>query len=218
MSSQHVAVVGGRHERVVVAQASIVRSALADRTASVSIPHPTGSRYRQSNHSRNGKRWTTRRFAGSRHVTGSVRLATRPVGEPRRSDGVLSSGVRRTDASPPRRAPGEDHCIVSMQPGPPHHLQADCVPNGRAGSGNPPGRRTARHRPILASPIGWVTIRQANPDAKSTAISFAPVPVAQLDRVSASGAEGYRFESCRGYSRPCPHSAESPPWRLGCFR
>ena len=26
------------------------------------------------------------------------------------------------------------------------------------------------------------------------------VPVAQLDRASASGAEGYRFESCRGYS------------------
>src|SRR5689334_13616896 len=25
------------------------------------------------------------------------------------------------------------------------------------------------------------------------------VPVAQLDRASASGAEGYRFESCRGY-------------------
>ncbi len=27
------------------------------------------------------------------------------------------------------------------------------------------------------------------------------VPVAQLDRASASGAEGYRFESCRGYFR-----------------
>ena len=26
-----------------------------------------------------------------------------------------------------------------------------------------------------------------------------PVPVAQLDSASASGAEGYRFESCRGY-------------------
>src|SRR5260370_34646407 len=26
------------------------------------------------------------------------------------------------------------------------------------------------------------------------------VPVAQLDRASASGAEGYRFDSCRGYS------------------
>src|SRR5262245_28081504 len=25
------------------------------------------------------------------------------------------------------------------------------------------------------------------------------VPVAQLDRASASGAEGYRFDSCRGY-------------------
>ena len=25
------------------------------------------------------------------------------------------------------------------------------------------------------------------------------VPVAQLDRASASGAEGYRFEPCRGY-------------------
>ncbi len=25
------------------------------------------------------------------------------------------------------------------------------------------------------------------------------VPVAQLDRASASEAEGYRFESCRGY-------------------
>jgi hypothetical protein len=31
---------------------------------------------------------------------------------------------------------------------------------------------------------------------------FLPhVPVAQLDRASASGAEGYRFESCRGYFR-----------------
>jgi hypothetical protein len=27
------------------------------------------------------------------------------------------------------------------------------------------------------------------------------VPVAQLDRASASGAEGYRFDSCRGYWR-----------------
>ena len=27
----------------------------------------------------------------------------------------------------------------------------------------------------------------------------AHVPVAQLDRASASEAEGYRFESCRGY-------------------
>jgi len=26
------------------------------------------------------------------------------------------------------------------------------------------------------------------------------VPVAQLDRASASEAEGYRFDSCRGYS------------------
>ncbi len=31
---------------------------------------------------------------------------------------------------------------------------------------------------------------------------FAFVSVAQLDRASASGAEGYRFESCRGYSSP----------------
>src|SRR5690606_33212654 len=30
-------------------------------------------------------------------------------------------------------------------------------------------------------------------------IAFAQVPVAQLDRVSASGAEGWRFESSRGY-------------------
>ena len=29
--------------------------------------------------------------------------------------------------------------------------------------------------------------------------SAADVPVAQLDRASASGAEGYRFEPCRGY-------------------
>jgi hypothetical protein len=29
------------------------------------------------------------------------------------------------------------------------------------------------------------------------------VPVAQLDRASASGAEGYRFEPCRGYSLAC---------------
>src|SRR6266849_5936276 len=30
------------------------------------------------------------------------------------------------------------------------------------------------------------------------------VPVAQLDRASASGAEGYRFDSCRGYFNPSP--------------
>ena len=29
--------------------------------------------------------------------------------------------------------------------------------------------------------------------------SYSQVPVAQLDRASASGAEGYRFEPCRGY-------------------
>jgi hypothetical protein len=31
------------------------------------------------------------------------------------------------------------------------------------------------------------------------------VPVAQLDRASASGAEGYRFDSCRGYFNPQKH-------------
>src|SRR6266852_8668038 len=31
---------------------------------------------------------------------------------------------------------------------------------------------------------------------------ISPVPVAQLDRASASGAEGYRFDSCRGYFPP----------------
>lgn len=30
-------------------------------------------------------------------------------------------------------------------------------------------------------------------------ILISIVPVAQLDRASASGAEGYRFEPCRGY-------------------
>ena len=30
-------------------------------------------------------------------------------------------------------------------------------------------------------------------------VSEGYVPVAQLDRASASGAEGYKFESCRGY-------------------
>ncbi len=34
--------------------------------------------------------------------------------------------------------------------------------------------------------------------------SYNQVPVAQLDRASASGAEGYRFESCRGYSKSFP--------------
>jgi hypothetical protein len=32
-----------------------------------------------------------------------------------------------------------------------------------------------------------------------TVRNYNHVPVAQLDRASASGAEGYRFESCRGY-------------------
>src|SRR5207248_1199793 len=32
------------------------------------------------------------------------------------------------------------------------------------------------------------------------------VPVAQLDRASASGAEGYRFDSCRAYSPRLPPS------------
>jgi hypothetical protein len=36
---------------------------------------------------------------------------------------------------------------------------------------------------------------------KAATLKFIPanVPVAQLDRASASGAEGYRFNSCRAY-------------------
>src|SRR4051812_43363794 len=35
-------------------------------------------------------------------------------------------------------------------------------------------------------------------------MTVCAVPVAQLDRASASEAEGYRFDSCRGYSRSSP--------------
>ncbi len=52
---------------------------------------------------------------------------------------------------------------------------------------------------------------------------MVPVPVAQLDRASASGAEGYRFESCRGYSDGRAASegwaapVQSPAWRKGAL-
>src|SRR6185437_11674336 len=46
------------------------------------------------------------------------------------------------------------------------------------------------------------------------------VPVAQLDRASASEAEGYRFEPCRGYFSMCELcfrlSLNPGGWALGC--
>src|SRR5262245_12624025 len=51
------------------------------------------------------------------------------------------------------------------------------------------GACAAPHRAILAFQRFPVTMLE----------EFVFVPVAQLDRASASGAEGYRFDSCRGY-------------------
>src|ERR687888_415124 len=48
-------------------------------------------------------------------------------------------------------------------------------------------------------------------------------PVAQLDRASASGAEGYRFESCRAHHlRPCRRArhfreVSRDPVTIGCM-
>ena len=61
-------------------------------------------------------------------------------------------------------------------------------------------------------------------DLECTQSGFDAVPVAQLDRASASEAEGYRFDSCRGYSvfpafppttQSCPVGSDFPYHYLG---
>ncbi len=56
----------------------------------------------------------------------------------------------------------------------------------------------ARRRPICAP--GMDRVRGGVIIHARTGHGPRFVPVAQLDRASASGAEGYRFDSCRGYS------------------
>ena len=64
-------------------------------------------------------------------------------------------------------------------------------------------RITWQALPVAGLPDGVATGKItacSEPADEAIAIStLQRVPVAQLDRASASGAEGYRFESCRGY-------------------
>ena len=172
-------------DRVGLEREDASSSRAARRRAASCRPSSRGRRPRSSAPSRSGPRRPRRLPSATSAATAMDRCMTVPLIDPMWPD--YSTGARRPEGL---SRPGECH---------PERHRRVVIPRSTVRVGVL-SSRGARSRRATRDPPAPVHFRARFPEGPAVLyFSLVAAPVAQLDRASASGAEGYRFEPYRAY-------------------